>query len=158
MQLEKMLTGHKVTRNTEIKVSRSSRIKLVSYSAWRSEFRKKERNPHQTSSRYTATKQLIAMSSLPKIYLLVAVTLFVILVSMPSSQAARASEIKQRWEQLRSQEGKQWDNFPYLMMMMSSNSGNTVLPSVWLVPVVVAGCIMLILRGNMEWPSQNTDR
>lgn len=49
--------------------------------------------------------------------------------------------------------GKQWGDggsmsFPYLMMMMGSSS--TPAPSLWLIPVVIASCAMLVIRGTMD--------
>ncbi len=46
---------------------------------------------------------------------------------------------------------KQWDtSFPYLLMMMQSN-GAAVVPSPWLIPVVIAGGVMLFIRGTIDW-------
>ena len=68
-------------------------------------------------------------------------------VLAPSTTAAKTNgrELRERWSQ-RAQEGKQM-GFPYFMMMSSSN---VALPSIWLVPVVIASCIMLSIRVTMD--------
>lgn len=66
-------------------------------------------------------------------------------------QRGRSGEAHSRGEE--EDGGKQWDggsmSFPYLMMMMSS-SHSTAVPSPWLIPVVIASCVMLGIRGTMD--------
>lgn len=76
-----------------------------------------------------------------------ALVLIFLLHLIPGSDAARESDIKYQVQEI---DGKQWDmNFPYLLMMMSN--GNMLVPSLWLVPVVIASCVMLFIRGTMNW-------
>lgn len=54
-------------------------------------------------------------------------------------------------ESPRSQGSKQWGgdmSFPYMMMMMSNS--NVIAPSALLIPIVVASCTMLFIRGTMD--------
>ncbi len=63
-----------------------------------------------------------------------------------TSNAARIQDVKYAAD---GKEERQWDmSFPYLLMMMSNAS--TMSPSLWLVPVVIASCIMLFIRGTMN--------
>lgn len=67
-----------------------------------------------------------------------------LLLSVPPTDGASTS-VRGRL----SERDDQWgDNFPYLLMMMSGS--NVILPSVWLIPVVITSCIMLIIRSTID--------
>ena len=64
-----------------------------------------------------------------------------------------AITVREQWRQSqlqRSQGNRQWGDmgFPYFMMMM--NSSNLALPSVWLVPLVAASCVLLFIRDIVD--------
>ena len=71
---------------------------------------------------------------------------YLLVIFLPSTTgAARASEVSRNDDN-----EKQWDmSFPYYLMMMSNS--NTIFPSVWLIPVAIASCTMLYIRGTMDW-------
>ena len=58
----------------------------------------------------------------------------------------RKREARAEWQVQRAQGEKQM-GFPYFMMM---SGGNVAVPSLWLIPVVVASCIMLFIRIIMD--------
>ena len=89
---------------------------------------------------FSVKLQHVLMAAISVTYLLV--------LSLPSTTAAaRASEVRGKRND---DSEKQWDmSFPYYLMMMSN--GKTVFPSFWLIPVVLASCAMLYIRGTMDW-------
>lgn len=70
---------------------------------------------------------------------------------LPTTAGYSAQEARERWRQARGDEEKQWGDmsFPYFLMMMNSGS-SPVLPSIWLVLVVMASVTMLFIRGTMD--------
>ena len=67
-----------------------------------------------------------------------------------SAEGARERDTVKMWQHRAA--AKQWDgSFPYFLMMMSSSSNPAAVPSVWLIPVILASCLMFFIRGTMEW-------
>jgi len=72
---------------------------------------------------------------------------YFVLLQMPTGDAAKLNRV--RYNADSNPDGKQWDtNFPYFLSMMSN--GNAATPSLWVVPVIMASCVMLFIRGTMN--------
>ncbi len=75
---------------------------------------------------------------------------YLLVLSLPSTTGAEHVSTGKGERNDDSDNEKQWDmSFPYYLMMMSN--GKTVSPSIWLIPVVIASCAMLYIRGSMDW-------